>query len=212
MNTVYRNIHALVLRQCRNYQTEIDQQRITRLLLVNVPLFALLNGQVTNTALRKMYLELEHTGRPDFPALCTCPTLTVMGYPCGHFLRCRQASGEPVPLSTIHRHWRYEPLRVDPSQSSTQQVIRAPRRRLQQRRVDDTSSSAEDIEDNVPWTTHEVSHEGTISDLFSTQGEEAIEAERQPPVSESAASRSRRESTRLRRTHPSGQHVLNTYV
>jgi hypothetical protein len=66
-----------------------------------------------------MYLELEHLRRQDFPGLNTCPTLTVMRYPCGHFLCRCQASGELVSLSVIHRYWRYEPLRVDPLQSST---------------------------------------------------------------------------------------------
>ncbi len=153
-----------------------------------------------------MYLELEDTRRPDFPAICTCPTLIVMGYPCGQFLRRCQASGEPVPLSAIRRHWCYEPLRVDPPQSLTQPVIRAPQTRLQRRQVDDASSCDENVEDNVPIISHEAGREGTIGDMSSTQEEEAMEAEGQPPVAELAASPSQR------RTRLSGQYVLSSFV
>ncbi len=148
-------------RQCRNYQTAIDQQRVTRLHSVNIPLFSSLIGRVTNTALTKMNSELVLSGRPDYPALCSCRTLTTMGYPCGHYLRRCQAAGNPVPLSTIHRHWRFEPLQATTALAEPELVIRAPRCQTRRNTVSSGSESPAHSEEDESLSAEEAHSDTT---------------------------------------------------
>jgi hypothetical protein len=109
LNAVYRNIRDLVERQCHTYRVKVDQQRITRLHYLNIPVFGELQGKVTHTVLRLLHYELKLSRRADFPTECTCKTLTTMGFPCGHTLQRRHAAGEPVLLTELHHHWLLEP-------------------------------------------------------------------------------------------------------
>jgi hypothetical protein len=141
-----------------------DRQRITRLHSVNIPLFSQSNGRVTNTALRKLHTELEHSRRPDFSTECSCKTLTTMGYPCGHYLQQCIASGTPVPLLLVHRHWSFESLDPGRPHSSPERVIREPALPLARRQG----------QHNERGSDAEVSSEIEVSESVDEEDDESI--------------------------------------
>ncbi len=108
---------------------------------MNIPLFAQLHGEVTNTAMQKLNFELQRSHFNDYPPACTCKTLQIMGYPCGHQLQRYQAAGECLLLWRVHRHWRFEPRLAEDRRFMPNRVVQAPRLRRQLRQTEPAASS-----------------------------------------------------------------------
>ncbi len=119
--------------------------------------------------MRKLNYELELSRRPDYPSSCLRRTPIIMGYPCGHDLQQFQGAGRPVPLSKVHRHWRFEPLQEEQLDSSPEPDIQAPDRH-QRGRQNSTEASSE------------------ASDMSSERGSPATGAEQPTHLSRQAPS------------------------
>jgi hypothetical protein len=93
---------------------------------MNIPQFALLNGEITNTTMRKLNYELELLRRIDYPRSRLCKTCKTMGYPWRHELQRYRATGESVPLWKVDRLWQFEPQPAEDHQLLLTPVVQAP--------------------------------------------------------------------------------------
>ncbi len=149
--TVYKEIRLLVQSQLGEYRAEVEEQRISRLHLLNIPLFSSLHGHVTTAAIRMLFYELEAARQPDFTSTCRCTLPTTHGLPCAHdVLRCFQA-GMPVSLEDINRHWFYTQMHDTMPSEVTGDMVLEPRLRAPCRVIEaEEDNSDADINKTEP--------------------------------------------------------------
>jgi hypothetical protein len=111
-----------------------------------------------------------------------------MGYPCGHDLQQRLVAGEPVPLSSVHRHWHFEPLRAEQLHQPTVPIIRAPQMRQRGRQnMSEASSEASDTGDESAGSPSDgVEHDNSLSQpRLSARAERTTDRAGRQPAAQS---------------------------
>jgi hypothetical protein len=152
-----------------------------------------------------MNTELELSHRADFAAMCSCVTTKTLGYPCGHHLRRCEAAGEPVSLSSIHRHWRLDPVQAD-TLPSPERVILAPQPLRRRRSVASRNTSHKSLQEQVLVTAEE-EQPGHISTILAPASAEVeMESAGEAPIAVSAPSSRRRPRAPLRRMPNTGEY------
>ena len=111
--TCWIRIHALLEGQHSSIKASFEKSKNVVQHQYNKPLFKILRGMVSDTALGKISKEMDVVNVTGIdPLLCGCILRKTCGLPCAHEIGEYVRMGMPIPLDAIDRHWKK--LDMDP--------------------------------------------------------------------------------------------------